>query len=82
MNQYSTLLRRFARFAPASKNIESQMGHILQRNKGCMLLGTYRRTWANDFIYHSLGSRHTDTYDLFSAGPDRREGIPDDVWDE
>jgi hypothetical protein len=51
--------------------------------QGLHVLGDIPKdSWANDFIYRSPGIRHTDAYDLFSAGPDRREGTADDFWGE
>jgi general secretion pathway protein G len=36
--------------------------------------------WNSDYIYESPGRKHPDSYDIFSAGPDRKGGTPDDVW--
>lgn len=34
--------------------------------------------WNNTYVYLAPGSRNTD-YDLYSLGPDREEGGPDDI---
>jgi general secretion pathway protein G len=36
--------------------------------------------WQSDYIYISPGLRHPDSYDLYSAGPDRKPDTPDDNW--
>src|ERR1051325_851710 len=36
--------------------------------------------WQNPYIYRCPGIKNTDSYDLFSAGPDRKADTPDDDW--
>ena len=36
--------------------------------------------WGNNYIYLSPGRRNTTSYDLYSAGPDRRADTADDDW--
>ncbi len=36
--------------------------------------------WQNDYIYLSPGKKNPDTYDLYSAGPDRKPDTADDKW--
>jgi general secretion pathway protein G len=36
--------------------------------------------WGKPFVYVSPGTKNPDSYDIFSAGPDRKEGTDDDVW--
>jgi general secretion pathway protein G len=36
--------------------------------------------WGNVYIYRCPGLKNLGSYDLFSAGPDRRAGTADDVW--
>jgi general secretion pathway protein G len=36
--------------------------------------------WGNDYIYRCPGTKHPDSYDLFSAGPDRKADTADDDW--
>ena len=36
--------------------------------------------WQNDYIYLSPGKKNPDTYDLYSAGPDRKPDTADDNW--
>jgi general secretion pathway protein G len=36
--------------------------------------------WQSDYIYICPGIRHPDSYDLYSAGPDRKPDTPDDNW--
>ena len=36
--------------------------------------------WQIDYIYICPGIRHPDSYDLYSAGPDRKPDTPDDNW--
>lgn len=40
--------------------------------------------WGTPYIYHSPGTKHPDTYDLYSAGPNRIDdsGAGDDDWGE
>jgi general secretion pathway protein G len=38
--------------------------------------------WQNPYIYKCPGIKHPDSYDLYSAGPDRRADTPDDDWGE
>jgi general secretion pathway protein G len=41
-----------------------------------------RDPWGTDYIYLSPGQRHPESYDLYSAGPDRRPDTEDDDWGE
>jgi len=36
--------------------------------------------WQNDYIYRNPGIKNPNSYDLFSAGPDRRADTTDDDW--
>jgi general secretion pathway protein G len=36
--------------------------------------------WQSDYIYICPGIRHPDSFDLYSAGPDRKPDTPDDNW--
>ena len=36
--------------------------------------------WDNEYIYLSPGRKNPDSYDLYSAGPDRKPDTPDDKW--
>lgn len=38
--------------------------------------------WQNIYIYRCPGIKHPDSYDLFSAGPDRKPDTADDDWGE
>ena len=38
--------------------------------------------WGNDYVYRCPGQKHSDSYDLYSAGPDRRQDTEDDDWGE
>ncbi len=38
-----------------------------------------RDPWGQDYHYRSPGIRNTDSYDLFSSGPDTKPGTPDDI---
>jgi general secretion pathway protein G len=38
--------------------------------------------WQNTYIYRCPGIKHPDSYDLFSAGPDRKPDTSDDDWGE
>src|SRR5947209_8588420 len=38
--------------------------------------------WNNDYIYYCPGRKHADSYDLYSAGPDRVADTADDNWGE
>src|SRR5450432_846151 len=36
--------------------------------------------WHNNYIYLNPGRRNPDSFDLYSAGPDRKADTPDDDW--
>ena len=36
--------------------------------------------WSNNYIYLSPGRKNPDSYDLYSAGPDRKPDTADDNW--
>jgi len=36
--------------------------------------------WGNDYIYLSPGKKSPDSFDLYSAGPDRKPDTADDNW--
>jgi general secretion pathway protein G len=36
--------------------------------------------WNNDYIYLCPGKKNPDSYDLYSAGPDRKPDTADDNW--
>ena len=36
--------------------------------------------WGTNYIYRSPGQKNPTTYDLYSAGPDRKPDTPDDDW--
>lgn len=36
--------------------------------------------WQNSYIYRCPGTKNSDSYDLFSAGPDRIPDTADDNW--
>jgi general secretion pathway protein G len=38
--------------------------------------------WGSDYVYRSPGQKRPDSYDLYSAGPDRRQDTEDDDWGE
>ena len=38
--------------------------------------------WGSDYVYRCPGQKHPDSYDLYSAGPDRRADTGDDDWGE
>jgi general secretion pathway protein G len=35
--------------------------------------------WGNDFVYESPGRHNTNSFDVFSLGPDGRAGTDDDI---
>jgi len=37
--------------------------------------------WQTPYIYISPGRKNPDSYDLYSAGPDRKPDTPDDDWE-
>jgi general secretion pathway protein G len=38
--------------------------------------------WQSNYIYICPGIKHPDSYDLYSAGPDRKPDTADDNWGE
>jgi general secretion pathway protein G len=38
--------------------------------------------WGNNYIYRCPGTKHPESYDLLSAGPDRKPDTADDDWGE
>lgn len=41
-----------------------------------------RDPWHNEYIYYCPGRKHPESYDLYSAGPDRVPDTADDNWGE
>ena len=41
--------------------------------------GVYRDPWGNPYIYRYPGQHNSNSYDLYSAGPDLHDGTDDDV---
>jgi general secretion pathway protein G len=46
--------------------------------------GLPKDPWGNPYVYRSPGDHNTDSYDLYSFGPDGKEGGGDDIdnWSE
>lgn len=38
--------------------------------------------WQTPYIYRNPGRQNPQGFDLFSAGPDKKEGTDDDIWPE
>jgi general secretion pathway protein G len=38
--------------------------------------------WQSNYVYICPGIKHPESYDLYSAGPDRKPGTDDDKWGE
>jgi general secretion pathway protein G len=38
--------------------------------------------WGSEYVYRCPGQRNPSSYDLYSAGPDRRTDTDDDDWGE
>jgi general secretion pathway protein G len=38
--------------------------------------------WGSDYVYRCPGQKNPGSYDLYSAGPDRRADTDDDDWGE
>lgn len=38
--------------------------------------------WNTDYVYYCPGRKHPESYDLYSAGPDRAPDTADDNWGE
>ena len=41
--------------------------------------GVSKDPWGNDYVYHAPGTHNSEGYDLYSIGPDRKEGTADDI---
>ena len=41
--------------------------------------GVPKDPWGNNYIYKSPGEHNTNSFDLYSYGPDRQEGGDDDI---
>ena len=41
--------------------------------------GLPKDPWGNDYTYRLPGTHNTSSYDLYSVGPDKQEGSPDDI---
>jgi general secretion pathway protein G len=50
-----------------------------QNWKGPYLKDIPKDPWGNDYIYEYPGKNNVNGYDLYSMGPDRREGGDDDI---
>lgn len=46
--------------------------------------GIPKDPWGNNYVYRCPGEHNTNSYDLYSYGPDRQEGGDDDIdnWSE
>ena len=46
--------------------------------------GVPKDPWGNEYIYKCPGEHNTNSYDIYSYGPDRQEGGDDDIdnWSE
>jgi hypothetical protein len=53
-----------------------------RRDSELQRISDYKDVWNTPFIYRYPGKRHPDSFDLFSAGPDRTPDTADDVWGE
>jgi general secretion pathway protein G len=54
------------------------------QNRGDRWRGPYVKNipldpWGEPYMYRYPGTRNTDSYDIFSKGPDRTEGTADDI---
>ena len=38
--------------------------------------------WGSPFVYRNPGKQNPAGFDLFSVGPDKKEGTEDDIWPE
>lgn len=38
--------------------------------------------WGSPYVYRNPGRKNPQGYDLFSVGPDKKEGTDDDVWQD
>ena len=47
--------------------------------KGYLKRGTPRDPWGNEYVYEYPGRYNEESYDLYSMGPDMRQGSEDDV---
>lgn len=36
--------------------------------------------WGSPFVYRNPGKKDVSGYDVFSVGPDKKEGTDDDIW--
>ena len=41
--------------------------------------GIAKDPWGSEYVYRAPGTYNKDSYDLFSVGPDRKEGTEDDI---
>lgn len=59
-------------------NAEGWRGPYLERQ------GVPKDPWGNDYIYTEPGTHNTHGYDLYSVGPDAKQGGGDDIdnWSE
>jgi general secretion pathway protein G len=48
--------------------------------RGTLLSSMPKDPWGSDYIYFCPGRVHPESYDLYSAGPDRIPGTSDDDW--
>ncbi|PIQ85264.1 MAG: type II secretion system protein GspG [Candidatus Omnitrophica bacterium CG11_big_fil_rev_8_21_14_0_20_45_26] len=64
----------------------SQLNDLLKEPSGVnnwrgpyLKRGISKDPWGSDYVYQAPGIYNTESYDLFSSGPDRKEGTDDDV---
>ena len=63
------------------KRYKADTGHYPSAEDGLRAIPKLPQDpWGDDYIYRIPGTRHPNSYDLFSAGPDRRPDTADDYW--
>ncbi|MBI5094902.1 MAG: type II secretion system protein GspG [Candidatus Hydrogenedentes bacterium] len=73
---YSSALDLYAlqnndKYPPALKNLVGGKKNYVKEIK--------KDPWGSDYVYVTPGKHHKDSYDIFSSGPDRQPGTPDDI---
>jgi general secretion pathway protein G len=63
--------------------VNKPTGEPRPRNWQRVMEGLVIDPWGMNYFYESPGKHHPDSYDLYSAGPDRKPGTDDDIgnWD-
>jgi len=76
--------RRFPTSDEGLNPLLTQPNDVQEWNGPYITRGIPKDPWGNQYVYRRPGQHNTSTYDLYSFGPDGKEGGGDDIdnWSE